>query len=86
MAKTVITNYSSVNNIDQGMFKNPRQKVWGVANRSSNGWQVSYFSYTYYDALEYARSLLNKGGQYISIDGIILFETVPLDSRLVPAF
>lgn len=77
--------YSAVTNTNQGSFNNPRQKMWGVLQNASSGWTIVLITNCFDDAKEQVRKLLNTGGQYTSIDRLMVVEIVPIDTVITPS-
>ncbi|WP_142415397.1 hypothetical protein [Hathewaya massiliensis] len=77
--------YSAVTNKNQGSFNNPRQKTWGVFQCGNNGWYIAHTTNCFDEVKEEARKILNRGGQYCSIDRIMVVEIVPIDTVMTPS-
>ncbi|WP_315114574.1 hypothetical protein [uncultured Clostridium sp.] len=78
--------YNGVSNANQGIFNNPRQKMWAVFiyNRAVYGTsslKLEYTTNSFDEAKTYARGKLNNG---VKIDDIIVTEIVPIDTVITP--
>lgn len=78
------TKYKSVYNENQGMFNNPRQKMWGIFHSTTSGWRPEIFTNNFDEAKDKFREILHSSSQYSGIDDIVLCEIVPSDTILVP--
>lgn len=76
--------YKSVYNEHQGMFNNPRQKMWGVFHNTSSGWRPEIFTSNFDEAKSKFREILHSSSEKNGIDDIVLCEIVPTDTILVP--
>lgn len=65
-------------------FKNPRQKRWGVFNKSEIGWVLAIDTPDYEEAQAKAKEILDKGGLFTSKDNILMCEFVPWDYIVTP--
>ncbi|EPY2277922.1 hypothetical protein ACXAT3_002674 [Clostridium sporogenes] len=80
-----VTQYKSVYNENQGIFNNPRQKMWGVFhNWDGSYWRPEIFTNNFDEAKEKFREILHGNREKSGIDNIILCEIVPTDTILIP--
>lgn len=80
-----MSSYTAVTRENQGVFNNPRQKTWGVFKLGSSGWSIEKTTNCFPEAKEEARKILNRGGEYCSIDRIMVVEIVPIDTVMTPS-
>ncbi|MCD3223835.1 hypothetical protein [Clostridium botulinum] len=77
--------YRSVYQENQGIFNNPRQKMWMVmyyySGENSSGWAIDLFTNSFMEAKTKANELLKTGTR---LDRIVVSEVVPIDNVIVP--
>lgn len=77
--------YSAVTNANQGTFNNPRQKTWAVMSMGMYGWSINLTTNSFDEAKGQARQLLNRGGEYMNINRVMVVEIVPIDTVITPS-
>ena len=77
--------YKPVYQENQGIFNNPRQKMWMVmhyySGESSSGWNMDLFTNSFSEAKAKANELLRTGTR---LDRIVVSEVVPIDNVIIP--
>ncbi|WMJ80979.1 hypothetical protein RBU49_01630 [Clostridium sp. MB40-C1] len=78
--------YQPVYHNNQGVFNNPRQRVWSVwyyyTSEYSSGWAISLITNSFDEAKQKANELLRNGTR---MDRIIVNEIVPIDTVITPS-
>lgn len=76
--------YNAVIKRDTSTFNNPRQKTWGVWISGSSGWSIGLISANWNEVKRFVLNYINTGGQYASINNIVVGEIVPIDTAFLP--
>ncbi|MCD3254348.1 hypothetical protein [Clostridium botulinum] len=78
--------YQPVYKENQGIFNNPRQKMWMVMHYYSgdygSGWTIDLFTNSFFEAKAKTNDLLRNGTR---LDRIIVSEVTPIDNVIVPS-
>jgi asparagine N-glycosylation enzyme membrane subunit Stt3 len=65
-------------------FNQPRQRTWAVIRKNDYGWQLDLESSSFSLVQRRAKQILDAGGEYTSINKVMVVEIIPIDTVITP--
>jgi hypothetical protein len=65
-------------------FGSPRQKTWLILFLGEDGWVINDTAHSLPEAQKKVKSLINRGGEFMSKDRVMIAEVVPTDIFISP--